>query len=261
MRQDGWVLGTGARPPVLSVGMIPFCVDPAAGLMLLLVRRKVTVGFMDFARGKYSVSDLHQLRVLVDAMTDDEKRAVLTESYEELWARAWGEDHVNGTYRLETESATTLLASMRRGVSVRGKIETLAGIVGGSSTSWHEPEWEFPKGRKNFQEKDIEGAYREVCEETGIEPFALQVIRNIAPLVETFIGSNLKTYKYKYFLASVTNTESDLSNYQRAEISCARWFTCEGAVEAIRPYHVEKHRLVQSVRESLESVRLFYEEA
>lgn len=258
MRQNGWVFGTGARSPVLSVGMIPFSVHPVNGLQMLMVRRKVTVGFMDFVRGKYSITNIHRLVALIDTMTREEKALIVEGTYPEMWERAWGAGHTGGAYRLEAESANGLLEAIRRGISLDGELINLASLVSKSTTDWTEPEWEFPKGRKNFQEKDIDCAYREVSEETGIPKSYFTVIRNVGPIEETFIGSNLKAYKYRYYLANMQNNTVDLSRYQKSEIGDVRWFSCDDATKTIRDYHVEKQRIVKHAQAMLESVRLFY---
>ena len=62
---------------------------------------------------------------------------------------------------------------------------------------WDEPEWGFPKGRRNYKEKDLECALREFEEETGIQKSSLTIIKNLNPFEEIFTGSNLKSYKHK----------------------------------------------------------------
>ena len=136
---------------------------------------------------------------------------------------------------------------------------TLQTLMEGSTTRWTEPEWEFPKGRKNFQEKDIDCAYREVSEETGLPVKDLTLVENVVPFEETFIGSNFKTYKYKYFLASVPTTGGDLTRFQQSEIGDARWFTLRRKPwKQCDHIHVEKKRLIQAVKDVLESLRLFH---
>jgi hypothetical protein len=63
---------------------------------------------------------------------------------------------------------------------------------------WDEPEWGFPKGRRNNQEKDYETAVREFSEETGVISRYLRNIQNIYPFEENIMGSNYKSYKHKY---------------------------------------------------------------
>ena len=238
--------------------MIPFSLETDGTLRYLMVRRKATVGFMDFVRGKFDLTSMRRLQILIDTMTVSEKQDILAKSHQELWEQAWGEGHETCSYRFETENACSMFNSLRRGVSIDGTIMNLSYLVDKSKTSWSEPEWEFPKGRKNFQEKDIDCAYREVSEETGLSRSQFHVIENIIPLEETFIGSNMKTYKYKYFLANVLSTSGDLSNYQVSEIGAARWFTYCEALDAIRPYHGERKRIIEGTKATLESLRLFY---
>ena len=258
MRGNCWIMGHGIRSPILSVGMIPFSLSADGNLRYLMVRRKSTVGFMDFVRGKFDVTNMRRLQTLIDTMTVSEKEDILTRTHQELWKQAWGEGHETCSYRFETEHACSLFNSLSRGVSVNGIIIDLKHLVRNSITSWIEPDWEFPKGRKNFQEKDIDCAYREVSEETGLPRCQFHVIENIVPLEETFIGSNMKTYKYKYFLANVFDMSGDLSNYQISEIGDVRWFTYQEAINAIRPYHGERKKTLTDTKSILESLRLFY---
>ena len=258
MRGDSWIMGHGVRLPILSVGMIPFSLGKDGSLRYLMVRRKATVGFMDFVRGKFDLTNIRGLQILIDIMTVTEKNDILTKTHHELWEQAWGEGHEICSYRFETDNAYTMFNSLCRGISVDGTIIDLQYLVDRSRTSWVEPEWEFPKGRKNYQEKDIECAYREVAEETGLPDSQFHIVENILPLEETFIGSNMKTYKYKYFLANVLDTGGDLSNYQASEIGDVRWFTYSEALEIVRGYHGERKKTIEDAKSALESLRLFY---
>ena len=65
---------------------------------------------------------------------------------------------------------------------------------------WKEPEWGFPTGRRNYQEKDYECALRETMEETGYPVHEMKNVKNILPYEEIFLGSNYKSYKHKYYL-------------------------------------------------------------
>ena len=258
MRNDSWTMGYGVRPPILSIGMILFSIGDDGNLKYLMVRRKTTVGFMDFVRGKFDITNTRRLRVLIDTMTVTEKNDILTKNHQELWEQAWGEDHETCSYRFETEHACSMFNSLGRGISINGIIITLKYLVEESKSRWSEPEWEFPKGRRNFQEKDIDCAYREVSEETGLSRSQFHVIENIMPLEEIFIGSNMKTYKYKYFIANVLDTSDDLSNYQISEIGDVRWFTFHEAIDTVREYHRERKKIIEDTKSTLESLRLFY---
>ena len=44
---------------------------------------------------------------------------------------------------------------------------TLTSLINESTTAWDVPEWGIPKGRRNYQEKDLQCGLREFEEETG----------------------------------------------------------------------------------------------
>ena len=129
-----------------------------------------------------------------------------------------------------------------------------------SETKWSETEWEFPKGRKNSKEKDLDCALREFEEETGISKNKIKVIENIMPFEEIFIGTNHKSYKHKYFLAYMNNTnniDENLDNYQATEVSKIEWKSLDKCLESIRPYNLEKKKLITNINKVLEEYRLY----
>ena len=68
---------------------------------------------------------------------------------------------------------------------------------------YKDPEWGFPKGRRNLKERDLQCAVREFEEETDIGRDNIYVLRCIDPLEEDFIGSNKKHYKHIYYIAKL----------------------------------------------------------
>ena len=85
------------------------------------------------------------------------------------------------------------------------------------------PNGGFPKGRRNYQEKDIYCAIREFTEETGFDGSALNIISNLMPYEEVFIGSNLKCYKHKYFVGLIENNIKPMFKFQDTEVSKVEW--------------------------------------
>jgi 8-oxo-dGTP pyrophosphatase MutT (NUDIX family) len=108
---------------------------------------------------------------------------------------------------------------IRNGVNINNEVITLKNLIDNSPTTWEETEWEFPKGRRNFNEKDLECALREFEEETGILSSKINIIENVLPFEEIFIGTNHKSYKHKYFLAYMNENEDQLNNFQVTEVS------------------------------------------
>jgi hypothetical protein len=104
----------------------------------------------------------------------------------------WGETS-NSQYKSEEQSSSKKMEIIKNGInSINGETINLTDIVNNSITKWTETEWEFPKGRRNFKEKDLDCALREFEEETGISTSKIKLIENVLPIEETFIGTNHK---------------------------------------------------------------------
>ncbi len=123
-----------------------------------------------------------------------------------------------------------------------------------STTNWTEPEWGFPKGRRNYQESDLHCALREFNEETGFPKNKLSVMKNVIPFDEIFTGSNFKSYKHRYFIAYSNYREN--TNYQKSEVSKIKWMTLDEASKAIRPYNLERIELLENIDKVLHKYSL-----
>ena len=83
------------------------------------------------------------------------------------------------------------------------------------------------------------------------------MIKNLVPFEETFVGSNLKSYKHVYFLGlmnSGDNNENEM--YQKSEVSEMKWFSLEECVYKIRDYNVEKIDMITKINKLLEKYKL-----
>ena len=49
-------------------------------------------------------------------------------------------------------------------------------LIQKSTTKWTEPEWGFPKGRREYHETDVDCSKREFQEETGISSRKINMI-------------------------------------------------------------------------------------
>jgi 8-oxo-dGTP pyrophosphatase MutT (NUDIX family) len=129
-------------------------------------------------------------------------------------------------------------------------------LIDNCGTYWEEAEWGFPKGRRNFNESDLDCGLREFCEETGFNYSRekCNLIHNTFPFEEIFIGSNYKSYKHKYFLMfvdydySLTNFKQILPNY---EVSIIDWKPIDACLSSIRSYNLEKKTMIYSVNQIL----------
>ena len=244
--------------PITSYGIILFR-KIKDEIQYLMIRRKDSFGYIDFMRGKYSPYNIFQLQKIVDEMSILEKTRILAEPFDQLWIQMWGET-TNVQYKNEELSSSKKMDLIRNGVIINDENVTLKSIVENSKTQWNETEWEFPKGRRNNKEKDLECALREFEEETGISKNKINVVENILPFEEIFIGTNHKSYKHKYFLAYMEeeNEEmADLEHYQVTEVSKIEWKTIDKCLESIRPYNLEKKKLITNINKVLEEYRLY----
>lgn len=242
------------RSPITSIGVIAFR-PTVRGIEYLMIRRKDTLGYVDFMRGKYSLYNKKYLQNIIDEMTTDEKRRIQTENFDVLWKDLWGEN-VGIQYRSEERTSRDKLEALKLGLITGGKEYSLASLVAESKTKWAETEWGFPKGRRNYQEKDIAAALREFEEETGYSKTNLKLIQNLMPFEEIFTGSNYKSYKHRYFV-SLLNTPQEKDEFQSTEVSKLEWKTFDEALAAIRPYNLEKKSVLERVNKMLDEYRLY----
>ena len=252
--------------PITSYGVIAFRASNS-GIQYLMLRRKDSFGYIDFIRGKYSPYNISQIQDIVNEMSIEEKQRILVEPFDILWKNMWG-DITTTQYKVEENASMKKMEIIRAGVSVNGEFINLEQIINNSNTNWIETEWEFPKGRRNYKEKDLDCALREFEEETGISSSRLTIVENVLPFEETFIGTNHKSYKHKYFLAFLNDTSSSSSNnydietnvlngFQITEVSKLEWKTISSCLESIRPYSLEKKNLILNINKVLEEYRLY----
>jgi 8-oxo-dGTP pyrophosphatase MutT (NUDIX family) len=189
-------------------------------------------------------------------MTVSEKHRLLTEDFTTLWSNLWGAS-VGIQYRGEERVSRDKFEALRRGVSAGGKIHSLESLIHASETTWEEPEWGFPKGRRNYQERDMHCALREFEEETGYPKESLSVVQNLLPLEEIFTGSNYKSYKHRYFVAMLRDGTRPNHPFQSTEVSKVEWKNNLDVLRCIRPYNIEKKAVAARVDTLLRRYTLY----
>jgi 8-oxo-dGTP pyrophosphatase MutT (NUDIX family) len=246
--------------PITSYGIILFRSSPK-GIQYLMIRRKDSFGYIDFIRGKYVQNNVEQLQNIFNEMSVFEREKIKNNDFETLWKLMWGETNIGTQYKGEEVSSQKKFDALKSGTPIgyNNEIVSLDTLIRSSTTEWQETEWEFPKGRRNYQEKDLDCALREFEEETGLCKKDLIIIENLLPFEEVFLGSNHKSYKHKYFLAYTDQTSDTdiLHNYQQSEVSKIEWKTLEECLESIRPYNLEKKQLIININKVLEDYRLY----
>ena len=234
--------------PVLSCGLIlvdtqSLPADPSK-TKILMIRRKDSMSFAEFMRGKYNPANIEYISLLFENMTLQEQTTIVCEPFDSIWRQLWGDDHTSPEYLASKEKFNQVdrEAIMRSHMSV-----------------YKEPEWGFPKGRRVRCESDVECAIREFNEETNIPRDAYTIVNNIV-LEETFVGLNGITYRHLYFVVLLTSPEmvnlnQKMTYMQRREISGIGWKSFDECRAYIRPHHVQREIMV----ERLENIVKTYE--
>jgi len=246
--------------PITSIGVVIYRINNNR-IEYLMIRRKDTLGYVDFMRGKYSVHNKYYIMNMLKQMTIDEKEKLKKGDFNELWENIWGENSVLNKYKTEESVSKEKFQNLFTGILVKDEYYTLNSLIDESNTSeedkWIEPEWGFPKGRRNFLEKDYDCAIRECCEETGFKSQYLRNTQNILPFEEIFTGSNYKSYKHKYYLMFIDYANSlNIQDFQKTEVSKMEWKSLEEALESIRYYNVEKKRILVKIDKMLKKYKM-----
>ncbi len=250
---------SNCKLPIISIGIICFRYNNNK-VEYLMIRRKETLGFIEFMRGKYAIQNKEFLLNLLRQMTNQEKDKLLNRDFETLWKEIWCDSDTQMKYKYEENTSKEKFNLLREGITYKSENYTLKSLIEESKEvhEYDEPEWGFPKGRRNYNENDYDCAVREFCEETGFSSKLLHNLQNIVPYDENFTGSNFKSYKHKYFIMYMKYENSlVMNNYQKSEVSKMQWMDLNECNEKIRSYNLEKKMLIKKVNNCLEKYAVY----
>lgn len=217
---------------------------------VLMIQRKDSLGFMDIMRGKYKVNEPDYIKKQLRGMTLKERTRLLNDEFEAIWHDLWGSDMESSQrYAHDRLISKQKLGELRAGVEIaKGETYTLADLLRQEPNFYETPEWGFPKGRRDPYETDIQCAFRELEEESGITENELWKAINVAPFIEQFYGSNDIHYRHTYYLAQYVGTRSitfDAFNSEMTrEIGSLAWKPMDEALILLRPENVEKRGII-----------------
>jgi 8-oxo-dGTP pyrophosphatase MutT (NUDIX family) len=235
--------------PIISLGVILFNNNDNI-LNYLLIQRKDTLGFVEFIRGKYNLENIEYISKLFKIMTIDERKKIVSYTFDELWDNLWLSK--NNQYHNEYDTSKKKFNLLQNGIYIKNSLYTLNSIDNTTPNVYNNAEWGFPKGRRNYGESDINCAKREFEEESGIKNYEYEILEDIKPIEETFLGSNNIRYKHIYYIARSISDNSDLkinkNNFnQISEIGDIKWFNYDEGMEVIRPYNIEKKKALSKI--------------
>lgn len=249
--------------PITSFGIISFRYNLDGEREYLMICRKDTLGFIDFMRGKYVVNNRQYIGNMLNQMTVEEKSDIRTKDFDSLWKRIWGENSMSSQYKSEESMSRNKFKLLSNGITYNSDFYTLQSLIDESDTLnnvWLEPEWGFPKGRRNYQEREYDCAVREMMEETGYPISNVINLKNVLPFDEVFTGSNYKSYKHKYFLTYMNyNISLNMGIFEKTEVSKVEWCSFNRCISVIRHYNKEKIRIISRIEETLSRHSLVFD--
>jgi len=211
----------------------------------LLICRRHSFGFIEVMRSHFDLNDMSYIAGLAEEMTETEKYMILNEPFIVLWNHL----HVQEDEALKHEKDY---------LDTKTKFERLVHsplfreIILGAKSEWKDPEWGFPKGRKDKNESTLTCAKREMFEETGIKRSSYTISNSVAPIKETFRGTDNRLYCHLYYVAEVLdyNLEVGVDEaciVQTREVSQVKWASFQVIKEIFRDYNTEKLEMIQKL--------------
>lgn len=240
------------RFPLTSYGILLFRYNKSIeDVQYLMICRRHTFGYVEFIRANYQILNRDYIKQLLMEMTVHERNKIQTMSFKELWMDLWQQKNVH--YNHEFNTAHYTFKRLMNSEMCKELLRTLPKSV------WTQPEWGFPKGKRNVSESPLECAVREMQEETGL--FYNQGYTSIIgdsdshglpkQVAEIFQSTDKSVYRHIYYLyrhvGNVDYTLNAKNIMQMREVSDIMWLTYDECMVCIRSYNIAKKKMLSTV--------------
>lgn len=245
------------KEPVMSYGIIAIkYVDTIP--YYLLIRRRDSLSYVEFMRGKYELSNPAYIQLLINCMTCDEQSRLVSQTFDSLWSALWNNQNTR-QYRNEYTAAKRMFELLRNTGDMNGKL--LIKYIEESSKEWGDPEWGFPKGRRMSYETTEACALREFKEETGCDHTIVSLLAGSEGYIEEYVGTNGIRYRQTYYIGvSSSDAKVEFQPHNRVmnrEVGAIGWFPFEEAYLKIRSTNKEKRALLAELHHKITNEHLF----
>tara|TARA_Y100000590_G_scaffold456915_1_gene608428 strand:+ start:808 stop:1623 length:816 start_codon:yes stop_codon:yes gene_type:complete len=237
------------KEPITSYGIILFKKENDK-FKLLMINKKDSLCYIDFIKGKYDINNVDYIQILIDKFSVEEKQNILINDYKTLWENLWLVKEIKN--KKEYNDLETKFLKLKTGYynhKLKKRIN-LNYFIEKSNTNYESSEWEFPKGKKERNEKNIDCAIRECCEETNYNVEDYDIIINIENFSELYRGENKVNYRHIYYLGILNNYKKlgeVKGRHQQMEVKEMKWLTKEECLEKLRDYHKTRVKIINNV--------------
>lgn len=235
------------KEPVISVGIICFRFIQDK-IEYLLVRRKYTYNYIELLRAKNEFPDDY-INELLQGVTKYEYETLLNHDFDFLWNHLWT-IKTSGPYVNDYEKSKRNYEN-----SVFKYIEKIKNEKIEIKIDTDDPEWGFPKGRREHLENNTKCAKREFMEETKLKEtdFKIILFNDLEYFIEEFKSLNNINYKHIYYPAIHISEnqpyidEEDMS--QIGEVGKIEWKSLEDSKSFLSP---RKIRLLEYIEKLIQ---------
>jgi len=234
----------------------------------LMVKRKHSFNFISFMKGAFNIYNVDSMIKMFNYMTNIEKYYIQTYKFDDLWNYTWDSYiyHKNNFQKLK-KNIYNKYVQLQNGLMIEHngilqKID-INFLLTKCTNLYNEPEWGFPKGKKNNDkfESDIQCALRELEEETKIIINPNNTFIPDKPINEFFIGTDSKKYCSKYFIIKLDinelqhNFNLDINDsLQNSEISEINFFNKDEIMNKFRHYDYKHKQIIIQIDNYLQKV-------
>lgn len=253
--------------PITSYGIICYYRDNNANnnandnsnkLKYLMIQRKDSLCYVEFLRGRYHLDKVYYIVELLKYLTPQERHMIRKWDFIDLWKKLW-KFYSNDKFQREYLTAKKKFELLKYGyINTKGKYVNLYSLMNvaernmkDKSQCYNDTEWEFPKGRRNTFETNLDCAVREFEEESGLMRNELQIINPNYFYEEIYQAVNGIQYRNVYYIAKCSEMHPSLFNknnlMQIKEVKDVKWFDSDEVLTNLRDIYSERIDLFQQV--------------
>ena len=194
----------------------------------LLIQRKFSYGLIEFMTCKFvneNIINFYKLCQIIINLPLSERIMIESYSFDYIWHKIWQWKVVEEDKYNEYKQIFNYI-----------KDECIGYLFFNIDYKYEYPPWEFPKGKKNIKETDLQCAIRECNEETTLTEHDYYIFPNLQLFKDKYIGTDMKQYCNNYFIGELINTHKLIyykwnNDIMNNEIKKIGWFTYDKIIQ------------------------------